>query len=360
MLVVGVIAIVGLIGLTPMGPLLVGLEIAIGFIFWRKAVVESVRPRVSSGPLAVGYYLFAIGWIVASFGVAGLYPWIEDGEVGAYRVGEVSGFLILFGGAPTAFGVLAVVGVPGAAFLLRRGRLDYGTGALLVALAIVLSAALLWIVPIDGWQGNRWEGLLDAIQAACEYMLPPATLGLVGLVHAVRRQQRRGGAPPTGSVPSALKRLNAQPTALRLWQAAQVGTVVVLAVSLAVSYAERDELLAGSTEMGIPASPHATQVHAFHIAPAEAAAVREVVSEFAGSAGLEVRDFSADEPDADGSLVAIELVSGGTTVLVVIGGGNHGAAPIEVHRVATGADARRFAAELTAALREHWPRAAPA
>lgn len=193
------------------GPILAGLQVYLAFKVWRHAL-RNVTPRVDGRPLAVGMVMFTVGWLIAALGAAGHYPWDED------AVGNSSfGIAIFIFGSPVAFGILLLVGIPGTVLLLRKGRLGYAMGLLLVAVAIAGSAIVVWWRPANQWHAtHRLESFLGALRAMAEYMLPPAVLGVVALVFVVRSQQRAGGAPPEMRRPAraalrASERLRAGP-----------------------------------------------------------------------------------------------------------------------------------------------------
>ncbi|MCW5714882.1 MAG: hypothetical protein KIT43_10260 [Bauldia sp.] len=173
------------------GPILAGIQIYAAFKVWQHAL-RNVTPRVDSRPLAIGMVMFTVGWLIAVLGAAGHYPWGEDARFGNSSFG-VATFIF---GSPVAFGILLLLGIPGTVLLLRKGRLGYAMGLLLVAIAIAGSAIVVWWRPANPWHAtHRLESFLGA----------PGH----GRVHAAAGGARRRRACLRGALPAASGRCSA-------------------------------------------------------------------------------------------------------------------------------------------------------
>jgi len=135
----------------PAGLMLVGLAIAIPFVFWRL-ILGNTFAGVGFTPLVIAYTSALLGVLVANF-MSSYLDFSHRVAIGLLEEGQrwslVPGWTIYRAVLSLIFllPLLAIVGVPLSAVLLRKQRLTYASiAAMAVALWLVL-ALVGWAMP---------------------------------------------------------------------------------------------------------------------------------------------------------------------------------------------------------------------
>ena len=170
----------------PMGLLVIGLAVAIPFVIWR-VVLGKAYAHVGFSALIAGYACAMAGLVVFSFMSAyvdfssrvaeGILQEAQRGSlVARWSVSMVVISLVF------VLPLVGLLGVPLAAVLLKRRRLNYTTIAVAAALLWVSLAGLLWAVPSNEWHRmHRLESLMMWLEDLLPAVLLIAMPFLLGI-----------------------------------------------------------------------------------------------------------------------------------------------------------------------------------
>ena len=150
----------------PSGLAAIGLAVVIPFIFWWMLLGDDFA-RVGFTPLAAGYACATLGLLVVAFTMA-----YSDLSNPAAMLGGTIYMATVF--LVFVLPLLAIVGVPLAAVLLRMRKLTYASIAI-AALTLWLAAAVLaWVYSIN----NEWHRthLLESFTTLLMEFLPGIAL----------------------------------------------------------------------------------------------------------------------------------------------------------------------------------------
>jgi hypothetical protein len=181
----------------PSGLALIGLAVVVPFILWRL-LLGNVFAAVGFSPLAVAYACAAFGILVVNFTASHIE--FSD-RVSSGLLQESQRWSIVPGWTTYAavlsliyvLPLLAVVGVPLAALLLRMRRLTYASiAAAVVALWLVL-AVVAWAFPINEWHRTHrlasLTGWLTELLPSIVLIAVPFFVGIYGASRSARRAE---------------------------------------------------------------------------------------------------------------------------------------------------------------------------